>query len=114
MNKMKNIVKTVVAIIKGDDAEVLGLRIIRQAESALKTHIASLNGDTITLEDNVADAKENLKLALANYGKNIDNRNTYVRTLLEAENKITLAEEALESHKAKILVLEKHLANLDQ
>ena len=111
---MKNIVKTVVAIIKGDDAEVLGLRIIRQAESALKSQIASLNGDIITLEDNVSDAKENLNLALANYGKNIADRNVYVRSLLEAENKITLAEDALELHKAKIVVLEKHLANLDQ
>jgi len=111
---MKNIVKTVVAIIKGDDAEVLGLKIIRQAESALKSQIASLNGDTITLEDSVADAKENLKLALANYGKNIDDRNSYVRNLLEAENRITLAEETLELHKAKIAVLEKHLDSLDK
>jgi hypothetical protein len=33
---------------------------------------------------------------------------------LVAENKITMAKDALELHKAKIAVLEKHLANLDK
>lgn len=111
---MKNIVKTVVAIIKGDDAEVVGLKIMRQADSALKAQIAALNGDTITLEDNLTDAEENLEKAVANYGELIKDRNVYTSNLLVAENKITMAKDALELHKAKIAVLEKHLTNLDK
>ena len=62
MNKMKSFVKEVVAIISGDNAEATGQKILRQADSALKTQIASLNGDTISLEDKVEDAKEALRL----------------------------------------------------
>lgn len=111
---MKNIVKTVVAIIKGDDAEVLGLKILRQAESALKTHIAAYNGDLIALEDAVTNAQENLEKAVANYGTLIEDRNAYVANLLAAENKIKDAQRKLEKHKETIVSLEAHLANLDK
>lgn len=113
MNKMKSFVKEVVAIISGDNAEATGQKILRQADSALKTQIASLNGDTISLEDKVEDAKETLRLARVNYGKLITDRNEYVRNLLNAKNALTDAEEALEIHLEKIAFLQEQYDSLD-
>ena len=79
----------------------------------LKTQIASLNGDTISLEDKVEDAKEALKLARVNNGKLITDRNEYVRNLLNAKNALTDAEEALEIHLEKIAFLQEQYDSLD-
>lgn len=113
MNKMKSFVKEVVAIISGDNAEATGQKILRQADSALKTQIASLNGDTISLEDKVEDAKEALRLAKVNNGKLITDRNEYVRNLLNTKNTLTDAEEALEIHLEKIAFLQEQYNSLD-
>ena len=67
--KMKSFVKQYVAVVKGDDAEAQGEKVFRQADSALQTHIANLKGDTISLEDNVTNAKEELNLARVNNGQ---------------------------------------------
>lgn len=114
MNKMKSFVKEVVAIIAGDNAEATGQKILRQADSALKTQIASLNGDTIALEDSIEDALEGLKLARVNNGKLITDRNQYVRTLLDAKNKLTDAQDALEAHLEKIAFLQGEYDSLDK
>jgi exonuclease VII small subunit len=114
MNKMKSFVKEVVAIIAGDNAEATGQKILRQADSALKTQIASLNGDTIALEDSIEDALEGLKLARVNNGKLITDRNQYVRNLLEAKNKLTDAQDALEAHLEKIAFLQGEYDSLDK
>ena len=114
MNKMKSFVKEVVSILKGDDAEATGQKILRQADSALKTQIASLTGDTIALEDAVEDAKENLRLARVNNGVLITDRNQYIRNLLSAKNGLTNAEEALEAHAEKIAFLQGEYDTLDK
>lgn len=113
MNTMKSFVKEVVAILKGDDAEATGQKILRQADSAFKTQIASLTGDTIGLEDKLEDAKENLRLARLNNGVVISDRNNYVRNLLNAKNALTEAEEELENHFAKLTFLQEQAALLD-
>ena len=117
MNKMKSFVKEVVAIISGDNAEATGQKILRQADSALKTQIASLSGRTISLEDNVEDAKESLRLAKLNNGKVMPtelDRNCFVEELLNAKNKVTDCEEALEVHLAKIAFLQEVHDSLDK
>jgi hypothetical protein len=114
MNKMKSFVKEVVAIIAGDNAEATGQKILRQADSALKTQIASLNGDTITLEDTVEYAQENLRIARVNNGKLITDRNVYVRSLLDAKNVLTDAQDALNSHLEKIAFLQGEYDSLDK
>lgn len=113
MNKMKSFVKEVVAIIKGDDAEVTGQKILRQADSALKTQIASLTGDTIALEDKVEDAKEGLRLAKVNNGVLIADRNQYIKNLLNTKNALIDAEDALESHLDKLNFLDGEFKSLD-
>lgn len=113
VNKTKSFVKEVVAILQGDNAEATAQKVLRQADSAFKTQIASLTGDTIALEDKVEDAKENLRLAKLNYGKVISDRNDYISNLVIAKNALTSAEEALEQHVEKIAFLEDMYKSLD-
>jgi hypothetical protein len=113
VSKTKSFVKEVVAILKGDDAEATAQKILRQADSAFKTQIASLTGDTIALEDKLEDAKESLRLSRLNYGQPISDRNSYVRSLLDAQNKVSSAEEALEIHSAKLKFLDEQYQLLD-
>jgi len=114
MNTVKSFVKQFVAVIKGDDAEAQAQKVLRQADSALKSQIASLTGDTITFEDNVIAAKERQVLASVNNGKPITSRETYVQGLLYAKNDVTSAEEALDKHLEKIAFLEAQLKALGE
>lgn len=114
MNKVKSFVKQFVAVVTGDDNAAKAQKALRQADSALKTQIASLTGDIITLEDAVTTAKEKQTLARVNNGYSITDRNAYVSGLLSAKNSVTLAEEALKTHKDKISFLEGELESLNE
>jgi hypothetical protein len=113
VSKTKSFVKEVVALLKGDDNEATAQKILRQADSAFKTQIASLTGDTIALEDKVEEVKEALRLARLNNGSPISDRNSYIRNLLEAKNRLSTAEEALEEHLAKLSFLNEQYQLLD-
>jgi hypothetical protein len=113
VSKTKSFVKEVVAILTGDNAEATAQKILRQADSAFKTQIASLTGDTIALEDKLEDTKESLRLARLNNGKVISDRNSYIRNLLDAKNAVTSAEEALEAHVAKLQFLQEQASLLE-
>jgi len=112
--KIKSFVKEFIAIVNGDNAEAAAQKALRQAESALKTQIASLEGDTISKEDAVEQAKETLSKAIVNNGTGISNRDAYVQNLLSSKNNVTKAEEALELHKEKIAFLKETLEGLDK
>ena len=114
VSKTKSFVKECIAILKGDDAEATAQKILRQADSAFKTQIASLTGDTIAIEDRLEDAKEALRLARLNNGRVISDRNSYVRNLLDAKNNVTSAEEALEAHNAKLAFLREQADLLEE
>lgn len=113
MNKVASFVKQFVAAVKGDNVEVMAQKALRQADSALKTQIASLEGDTIAKEDLVTDAKERQMSARINHGAQITDRNSYVRNLLDAKNAVTNAEEGLKLHKEKIAFLKEELDSLN-
>jgi hypothetical protein len=114
VNKTKSFVKEIVALLKGDDAEATAQKVLRQADSAFKTQIASLTGDTIALEDKLEDAKEALRLARLNNGQLINDRNSYVSSLLRAQNNLIDAEEALEAHNNKLQFLREQAALLEE
>lgn len=113
MSQVNSFVKQFVAIIKGDDAEVSAQKAWRQAQSGLKTHIASLEGDTIKFEDNVTDAQENLAAARVNSGQPISNRDNYVSSLVAARNRVTAATKAHTDHLAMIAFLKEELVALE-
>lgn len=112
--KIKSFVKSFIAFVQGDDATVKAEKVFRQAHSALGSQILSLEGDTINKEDAVTEAKERLQSARINNGDVISDRNGYVQNLLDAKNRLTSAEEALENHKTKIQFLKEELENLQK
>lgn len=112
MNKMNSFVKQFVALVNGDDVEVQAQKAWRGAESALKVQIASKEGDTVTLEDDVDKAKENLESSRVNHGKNITDRVQYIDNLIVAKNRLTEAEEKLESHNAELDFLREEYSSL--
>lgn len=114
VSKTKSFVKEVIAILQGDNAEATAQKILRGADSAFKTQIAALTGDTISLEDRLEDAKEALRLARLNNGKLISDRNDYIRNLLQAQNRVVEAEEALDAHNAKLTFLTEQANLLDE
>lgn len=111
--KMKSFVKQFVSLVQGDTAEASAQKALRAADSGLSTHIAVLKGDLIAKEDAVITAQERLSSAKVNSGKEITDRDFYVRNLLDAKNRLTEAEEALEAHKAKLAFLEETKASLE-
>lgn len=105
MNKLNAFMREFVAIVKGDDTEALAAKVWRQGEAALKVAIAGAEGDLISKEEDVESAKEKLRLARANNGKEITDRNRYVLGLVEAQNNLTEAEDRLEAHRKTIVFL---------
>jgi hypothetical protein len=103
---LNSFVKSFVAFIKGDDAEAAAQKVWRQAESALKTQIASMEGDRITKEDNVTSAIEKLDLARINNGKPINDRAAYIQGLVSAHNNLTMVEDEFDAFEAKMEFLQ--------
>lgn len=114
VSKTKSFVKEIVALLKGDDNEATAQKILRQADSAFKTQIASLTGDTISFEDAVEEAKEALRIARINNGRLIGDRSSYISNLIIAKNNLFDAEEALEDHVLKLEFLKEQAALLEE
>ena len=112
MNKLNAFVKEFKAIIVGDDAEALGFKNWRKAESGLKVQIAALNGDIIAKEDALENAQENLVKARVNYGKEINDRDAYIANLISAKESLKSAEKQLAAHKETIAFLEEQYSLL--
>jgi len=114
MNKMNSFVKEFVALIKGNNIEVTAQKAWRQAESALKSHIAVKEGESIRLEDDLEEAKENLNKARINNGEEIKDSPLYINNLIRAKNKLIQAEEAYELHIEELQFLREEYANLSK
>jgi hypothetical protein len=112
MNKVKSFVDEFVALVNGDDAKVKAEKARRQADSALKTHISMKEGESISKEDAVSEAKDALQKARLNNGEPITDRDEYVRNLIMAANRITEAEEDFDQHNKTLGFLKDQLANL--
>lgn len=109
MTQTKSFIAQFVALIKGDDAEAQAQKVWRQAESAFKTQISALEGKTLDFEDKIVEAHEAAQLRLLNNGKKIEDRDAYIKSVLEAENRVLEAEENMVEHKRKIDLLQKKL-----
>jgi len=113
MATVKSFVKSFVAAVSGDDVSSKAEKAFRQAQSALKSQISSLEGDTINLEEKVHDAKEAQEGARINHGNLISDRNLYVDNLIMAKNRVVEAEKALKQHNEKISFLKSELSDLE-
>lgn len=114
--KVSSFIKQFIAVVQGDTAEATAQKVLRQADSALSTQLNNLKGDLVDKEGALQDAKDNLALARLNDGKDLpgSERPRYVERLFKAKNAVTLAEEDLEKHKAKIEFIESELKSLKE
>lgn len=109
MSQLTNYVKLVIAKIKGDEAEAIGIKNQRKAISYLTAQIANKEAVKISLEDDVEQAEENLKSCLINNGELIEGHDSYISSLLTARRTLKLAEEALQKHVEDIEFLQDSL-----
>lgn len=114
MTKMESYIEEAVALIKGDDAKAIAAKNWRKSVSAFKVQLAAMEGNLISKEDNVENAKEILKKALYNNGVLIgDNQgDVYVQKQIDAQNEVEKAEKDLAAHKKTIVFLEEQYAKL--
>jgi hypothetical protein len=112
---VKSFIKGFVALVQGDTAEATAQKVFRQVQSALNTQIAIMTGDQVAKEENVSDARERYEKARLNNGKELasKDRTYYVQNLVEANNSVKEAEEALELHKETLQFLRNELAALE-
>jgi hypothetical protein len=82
MSTISNFVNTVIAIIKGDDAEVIGLKIQKRAVAVLTAQIAVKVCRTLSLEGIEDLAEDNLNKARVNNGTLIVNDDQYIQNYL--------------------------------
>jgi hypothetical protein len=110
MSTISNFVNTVIAIIKGDDAEVIGLKYKKELFAVLTAQIAVKVCRTLSLEG-IEDAEDNLNKARVNNGTLIVNDDQYIQKLLDAKFKFDQAASDLSDHKQDIEFLKKELEN---
>jgi hypothetical protein len=82
MSTISNFVNTVIAIIKGDDAEVIGLKYKKRAVAVLTAQIAVKVCRTLSLEGIEDLAEDNLNKARVNNGTLIVNDDQYIQNYL--------------------------------
>lgn len=112
--KVKTFVKEFVALVKGDDAEVVAAKVQRKAESALETRLSVINGKIGDAKDRVKDCEENLVKARLNYGNEISSdsygRDNYVDKLITATIQLDKANSELENLEHTRAMLSRELA----
>ena len=110
-------IQLIIAHLKGDDAEVAALKIQKQATARLKQHLASMEGDRLSLEENIESAKENIGLSIINNGNSIadtNEGNTYVRGIVKANQNLQDCQDALEAHDKTVAILKEALAKVSE
>jgi hypothetical protein len=111
MSTISNFVNTVIAIIKGDDAEVIGLKIQKRACGTYCSNCCKVCR-TLSLEGIEDLAEDNLNKARVNNGTLIVNDDQYIQKLLDAKFKFDQAASDLSDHKQDIEFLKKSLKTL--
>lgn len=110
--KQKTFIDLVIAIIKGDDAEVLAIKIQKKAVATLRAQIAVKEAHTLHLEDLVDSCQEVLNKSRINSGKLITSGEDYILSLMVAEKDLKESISVLEAHKEDIKFLEGELASV--
>lgn len=111
--KMKSFIKGFVAYVTGDDSTAQAEKTLRLADAALNTHIHIIRGELIGLEQSLDDAEERAAKAIINHGKAIEDRDDYVRGIINADNDITTAVEKLSMKQEVLQLLEEKLEEIN-
>lgn len=111
---MTNFVKSIIAHLKGDDAEVQALKIQKQGTARLKQHLSAMEAERLTLEEDIESAKENISLAIINNGISITDGNSYVKGIVSANQNLQDALDTLEAHDKTVKILKEALVKVSE
>jgi hypothetical protein len=107
MENNSKFVASVVALLKGDNAEQTAVKIQNQMALGFETQLALKKGERADLEGAVEQAKIAVDVALANNGKEVRNRPQAIGAYLQAKD-------ALEDAQAKLDHLDKEVKWLEE
>lgn len=114
MKKVNSFIKQFIATVQGDSATVLAEKNYRRATSAIKAQIAVAEAELVNLEEKVSNAQEALMSSYVNEGKEITSGEIYVQNLINKNNDVTVTENSLKKHQAKMEFLNKTLNLLNE
>jgi hypothetical protein len=109
MSKVTNFVKLAIAIITGDDATAVALKIQKKAAATLRAQIAVKSARTLELEEVLESAQTNSANAVVNNGALIASGEAFVSTLMSCKNSLNAAQDTLDAHTETIAFLESQL-----
>jgi epoxyqueuosine reductase QueG len=107
MENTSKFVASVVALLKGDNAEQTAVKIQSQMTLGFDTQLALKKGERADLENTVEQAKTAVSVALANGGKEVRNRPQAIGAYLQAKD-------ALEDAEARLAHLDKEVKWLEE
>lgn len=108
-----NYTESIVALIKGENAEQAAAKIQRQMSLGFENQISLNKSERADLEDQVDQAKLAVYNALRNNGKEVRNRPTAMTTYLQAKQALEVAEEQLAHHDKVVTWLNEGKAIVD-
>lgn len=95
MTIINSFIKQFIAIIKGDDAEILANKVWRQADTAFQIQILALKRSQMQKQYDMECANEELEKALVNNGKEILEGDQYIINLISAKEKVKTIQKEL-------------------
>lgn len=94
MSTVSNFCKTVAALIKGDDAALIAIKIEKKAKAAFKQQITALDANILDLQERVDDAQEAFRLAI-HVTEPIQDTKAYLENIVRAREALVVAQEEL-------------------
>lgn len=107
-----NFVEKVVSFIKGVDAQITAAKIQKRATRAMETELSSVKEEILSTEDKLEEAKERYEKVLCNDGNAEFNRDVYVNSVFNAQNKINEFEDKIVELNTKKDIINKILEDL--
>lgn len=103
--KLGNYASTLLALLTGDETEKLALHNERRASQAINKQLSSLNDRKITLQEEIENAEETVKLAEYPTTK-IEENSSYCSKMVKADEILKQAKQNLEDCEASIKYFE--------
>ena len=101
MSNASKFCKTVAALIKGDDAALVAIKVEKKAKAAFKQQIAALETKILEIQEQLDDARENFKLAV-HVTTPISDTQAYLQSIVTADEAQQTLEEELATIQASL------------
>lgn len=105
-------VEKVISFIKGVDAQITATKIQKRATRAMETELSSVQEEILSTEDALEEAKEQYEHALCNNGESEFNRDTYVSSVFDIQNKMSEYENKITELRSKKDIITRILEDL--